>query len=751
MTASDNRDIFQLGDLLNNTYRIEAVLGRGGTSEVYKARSDISGKVMAIKALRAEYSSNDDFLMLMTREEDVREIRHESVVRYFDTQRTPEGVVYLVMEHVDGPMLDEKLEEGGMDADALLTIGERVCAGLVAAHGRGIVHRDLSPDNIILRNDQPDEAVIIDFGIAKDLNPGAETIVGNEFAGKFAYAAPEQLGGQTDARSDIYALGALLLATFRGKTPFVGDNLIEVIKTKSLPLNTDGVPDPLRLLINKMTDPEASGRFQSADELLAAFKDPDSIVLLSDTPEEADEETDDDALPGSTVVGAPAISPEDIPAPLEAATILPTSEAVAKPVPATSDSQTKPDPAPQKKEKSSGILVPLLLGIAVFGGGTGAYFSGALDSVLGGYPSVEPYTLVIERSEDGSASAFGHVPSPEVQDALDARATALEAEANLTLASGTINPNWGDGVVEMLGVIDGLDEFRLDIKNDAVTITGLAATSEAREAVQEAFESGFPEGFSGSFDIDLGPRFLQPSDLTPVLEAHSDCGRLQMPTPPPLGFGQTDTIIVTGRFADSGMRDSLEASLRAVAGDRPVRIEGEVLNGTLCQIDTLLPSVASGGYDVRFGYGDRDAINLSGRYKVGENPTIDVRLPENVTDGFLWVSVVDVQGIVFHLLPNRTRPDNSIAALRQEATDGFIRVAYGLEEAQAEGRLAFTVDDSVLGKSKILVLQSEKPLFDDLRPTTESAASYADALISARDTGGLYVNNLDSAILETAR
>ena len=104
--------------------------------------------------------------------------------------------------------------------------------GLHAAHTRNIVHRDLSPDNIILRDGDPAQAVIIDFGIAKDTNPGAETIVGNEFAGKYSYAAPEQLSGRTDARADIYSLGALLLANFRGASPQLGANPMEVVENK---------------------------------------------------------------------------------------------------------------------------------------------------------------------------------------------------------------------------------------------------------------------------------------------------------------------------------------------------------------------------------------------------------------------------------------------------------------------------------------------------------------------------------------
>ena len=217
MAESRPGDIFQPGELLNNTYRIENILGRGGTSEVYKARNDISGRHAAIKVLKSEFSGDEAFLTLMRREEEIREIRHDAVVRYSENHRTPEGLIYLVMDYVEGPGLDAILKGGGLPAPDLVQVCRRVADGLKMAHSRRIIHRDLSPDNIILRGGKPSEAVIIDFGIAKDANPGAQTIVGNEFAGKYAYAAPEQLSGNTDARSDLYSLGALLLATFRGR------------------------------------------------------------------------------------------------------------------------------------------------------------------------------------------------------------------------------------------------------------------------------------------------------------------------------------------------------------------------------------------------------------------------------------------------------------------------------------------------------------------------------------------------------
>lgn len=103
MIDSRPGDMFQPGDLLNNTYRIEALLGRGGTSEVYKARSEISGNAVALKILKQEFSGNEDFTVLMAREENIREIRHDAVVRYSENHRTADGRIYLLMDYIEGP------------------------------------------------------------------------------------------------------------------------------------------------------------------------------------------------------------------------------------------------------------------------------------------------------------------------------------------------------------------------------------------------------------------------------------------------------------------------------------------------------------------------------------------------------------------------------------------------------------------------------------------------------------------------
>lgn len=734
MSASPREGIFQPGDILNNTYRIEKLLGRGGTSEVYRARSEISGRVMAIKALRPEYASNEDFLLLMTREEDIRDVHHDAIVRYYDTQRMLNGVVYLVMDYVDGPSLELKLQKGGMSEAELLVLGERVCQGLIAAHARNIVHRDLSPDNIILRNDNPAEAVIIDFGIAKDTNPGAETIVGNEFAGKFSYAAPEQLNGQTDARSDIYALGALLLATFRGEKPCMGNSPMEVVKNKLKPLDLDGVPEPLRGLIARMCETEPDKRFGSSAELLEEFR---KAGAAAPAPVPSDPLENDEA----TVISPRAAR----------ASRLPSSEASVPPASAPQLAATDPAPVPASRGRVR--VVPALAVLLLVGATSGAYFSGMIDGVLGPrHPMAQPFTLTVERPMDGGPDhATGHVPSLEFEAALTARLLEMGGTAELSLASGDIHDGWDTAVEETLARINGLEEFRLAVENDRLELSGLAPDRDTLSAVEAAFADGFPGDLQGSLDLQLGPRFLTEEMLAPLLHTNADCGRLRLLDPPSAGYGLDDTIIIVGQLASDAQRDALATAITAIAGERPTQIETDVLNPALCRIDAVLPSAGPGGFDVRMGFGDRPDANPSGSYRPGDNPVIDVVLPDAVEGGYLQVSVVDVKGVVFHLLPNSKRPDNSIATLRREADGDLIRVAYTLEEARGTNRLAFSVDGSTLGKSKVVVVHSDTPLFSELRPTTESAAGYAKALSDAQQNGELEVNTMDTALLITER
>ena len=710
MNDSRPGDIFQPGDLLNNTYRIQSMLGRGGTSEVYQARSEISGRVVALKALKSEFSMNEDYLVLMTREEDIRDIQHDAVVRYYDNQRTPDGHVYLVMDFVDGPGLDDKLKSGGMSASDLLIVGARVAEGLHAAHSKNIVHRDLSPDNIILRSGKPEEAVIIDFGIAKDTNPGAETIVGNEFAGKYAYAAPEQLSGQTDARTDIYSLGALLLAVFRGKKPDIGNNPMEVVQKKSDTLDTDGVPEPLKSLIDRMTHPIPDKRFQGAKAVLDAFRSADATAPIGDA---------DDTMSDATVIAPPPKAP--------------------------------PAPAAKAKRGSGGLIFAgLFVLLAAIGGG--GYFMGLFDGLLGPrYPVADPYSLIVEKRPGAEATALGNVPSEESLAALSAVLDANGGSADLTLATGEISETWGPDVVTLADQVAKLDEYRLLVSGDTFRVTGLTDNKALRRTVISLLESAPPGAFTGTVDIVLGPRLLTLDRIDPLLTQFADCGPLDLVDPPAIGYGMGSRVLISGKLAETGSRVGLFDALTNIAGDRQISIDAEVLDPSLCLIEGALPKAPPGGFDITFGFGDRPDPNPTGRYFVGENPVIDVTIPAEITDGFLWVSVLDVSGNVFHLLPNLNRPENAVAALREGATGPHpVRVAFSLSDASDNSRLAFLVDDTSLGKSKILAIHAPSQIFDGIRPTTESVASYAEALQRATANGEMQVQSLDSRVLTTA-
>ncbi|MCF7699908.1 serine/threonine-protein kinase [Loktanella sp. M215] len=763
MTGTPNRGIFNVGDVLNNTYRIDKVLGRGGTSEVYRAVSEISGRVVALKALRLEYSRNEDFLALMTREEEMREIRHDAVVRYYDNQRTDQGLVYLVMDYVEGPGLDQKIKQGGMPAADLMVVARRVTQGLIAAHAKNIVHRDLSPDNIILRHGNPADAVIIDFGIAKDTNPGAETIVGNEFAGKYAYAAPEQLGGQTDARVDIYALGALLLAAFEGKAPDIGSNPMEVIQRKAQPLDTGRVPEPLKSLIDKMTHPDRDARLQTAQDVLQEIDHPTVSAV-----DAAPLDFGDDA--GEHTVIAP------------------------RPAAAKTPPTVAPQAAVPAKPKGRGGLIGVAAVVVVLAVGGGLYGAGVLggsgsvapaDAVSRGdaapsgdsgtaladagtvtdpapppdtatdvapvspaLPVADPYTFAAARPAGGSVEIVGNVPSQDVRDAVQALTDDLGGTADLTLASGDIAANWGTGIVDVLGQVSVLPDWSMLADGNALRISGTTDDPAERDRLMAALApDALPAGLTGTAEISLTLSILQPPALEQVLQDQSDCGALHLVDPPAVGYAADTPVQVAGEVASDDALSTLTAALTARAGTRPLDLNVTVLNPALCQIAAVLPAAPPGGIQITFGNGANDTENPTGTFVVGDNPVIDVTIPATMTTGYLFVSALDVSGNVFHLLPNMLTPDNAVTSLRQGG-DGpvTLRVAWPLAAAADGKKLAFTVDDTTLGKTQILAIHAEDQIFDGLRPTTESAAGYATALAASSGT----VRSLDSAILTTA-
>jgi len=243
------------------------------------------------------------------------------------------------------------------------------------------------------------------------------------------------------------------------------------------------------------------------------------------------------------------------------------------------------------------------------------------------------------------------------------------------------------------------------------------------------------------------PLVLDPVSLERVLGRFADCGPLNLIAASPNGIAPSEPVIVRGQFADGRREEELRRALTPLVGDRQILLDTVILNDVLCQIEQEMPDAPSGGMTVTFGYGERDEENRNGLYNVGDNPVIDVVIPADMTRGFLWVSIVDVSGNVYHLLPNRGRPDNSVALLRDGATGAMpIRVAFALSDSDGGSNLAFLVDDTTLGKSKVVAIHSDAPLFPELRPSTESVGGFAEALAGQLSAG---IDGVDSRVLTT--
>ena len=186
----------QPGTLLNGIYRIEARLGAGGMGEVYRATNIANDDQDAIKII-GRGMANQTIVEAMFRKEArvLRRIQSPAVAQLRLFARDPQlDVLYFVTEFVEGVSLLDRLKQKAGSPEEVRALLARMAVGLQAVHDAGAIHRDLSPDNIILPDCDVTQAKIIDFGIVKELDPNQVSMIGDGFAGKFGYIAPEQMG-----------------------------------------------------------------------------------------------------------------------------------------------------------------------------------------------------------------------------------------------------------------------------------------------------------------------------------------------------------------------------------------------------------------------------------------------------------------------------------------------------------------------------------------------------------------------------
>ena len=274
-------------DLLDSRYRIERPLGQGGMATVYLAQDDELDRPVALKILADHLASDSTFRDRFEREARLAaRLDHPNVVRVFDVGES-DGRPFIVMEYVEGDTLaDEVGRLGPLPPDRAVDLGLQICSGLEAAHASGLVHRDVKPRNLLLRQDGV--LKIADFGIARAAESTRLTEIGT-ILGTAAYLAPEQAeGAEATPAADLYSVGAVLYEMLTGRVPYTAESLVELLAKQEAgpPPPIAGVPTWLELAVIRCLEPDPSERPASAGELAGELAGPaPTIALERDTPD----------------------------------------------------------------------------------------------------------------------------------------------------------------------------------------------------------------------------------------------------------------------------------------------------------------------------------------------------------------------------------------------------------------------------------------------------------------------------------
>jgi eukaryotic-like serine/threonine-protein kinase len=275
------------GVVVAQRYKILRPLGRGGMGEVFAAENVRTGRVVAVKVLRADSKQKSSAVARFQREARAAgAINSDHVTQVLDVQDDPEQGIVIVFELLEGESLIDRLKRSGpMSFDEIFPIVEQVWMGLDAAHAAGVIHRDLKPSNVFLerRPDGQTRVKILDFGISKlPKEVGGDTLTEmGQSLGTFSFMPPEQIGKAktVDHRADIYASATLIYQAMSGQLPYAAKNILQMVdlKTKAEPRSLSSVLDSpadprLEAFLAKGLARDPNHRFQSATEALEAWR-----------------------------------------------------------------------------------------------------------------------------------------------------------------------------------------------------------------------------------------------------------------------------------------------------------------------------------------------------------------------------------------------------------------------------------------------------------------------------------------------
>jgi len=270
--------------VLDERYEVGPTLGRGGMGEVRRAHDRRLQRDVAIKFLRSDLAAQPDIRDRFTNEaHNAARLTNPNVVLVLDTGEH-EGIPYLVMECLPGPSLYDELQRGPLSEAKAMVLARDVLGGLIAAHELGIIHRDISPANILLTEDG--HAKIADFGIAKSAEGMSMTMVG-QVLGTPAYLSPERLQGEAATpATDVYAVGVVLYEALTGERPYTGKTPVavatQVMTTTPEPLRTrrPDLDSNLTGAIDDAMQKEPRDRIQTAAEMLARLDGANRTVAI---------------------------------------------------------------------------------------------------------------------------------------------------------------------------------------------------------------------------------------------------------------------------------------------------------------------------------------------------------------------------------------------------------------------------------------------------------------------------------------
>ena len=261
--------------ILDNRYAVSSLLGGGGMGKVFLARDQVLDRDVALKVLRDQYAQDEEFVRRFEREaKAAASLNYPNIVSVYDRGTAADGTYYIAMEYVPGGTLKDRiLKEGAMQTAEAVRLASQVADALGVAHARGMVHRDIKPQNVLLTADG--DAKVADFGIA---HAASETTVSNSslVLGTAKYMSPEQATGEpVGPASDLYSLGVVLYEMLTGEVPFEADSEVDVaMKHVAEPPRppkekNPSVPEALNAVAMKLLEKKPEDRYPGAAELVA--------------------------------------------------------------------------------------------------------------------------------------------------------------------------------------------------------------------------------------------------------------------------------------------------------------------------------------------------------------------------------------------------------------------------------------------------------------------------------------------------